>query len=143
MIFRSYHSANFDIAVCEGTARICYVLIPEGHFGDGSRDAFLTDRAKIQQSSCIFSGRRVIFGFFWLFFFISFIISVENRYVLNANIFVKGVFYSNCVVKSHYFDRFVAPDFKIWAEHFLAGINEPAFLHHSAGSRIFREEISP
>lgn len=30
MISRAYHSSNFDIAVCEESARICYILIPEG-----------------------------------------------------------------------------------------------------------------
>ena len=37
MVSRAYHSANFDIAVCEESARICYVLLPDGLVADARR----------------------------------------------------------------------------------------------------------
>lgn len=37
MISRAYHSANLDIAVCEESARICYVLIPDGLVTDARK----------------------------------------------------------------------------------------------------------
>lgn len=55
MIFRSYHSANFDIAVCEGTARICYVLIPEGLVTDAVKWAE-TASSRYQCTIVLISG---------------------------------------------------------------------------------------
>lgn len=37
MVSRAYHSANFDIAVCEGSAMICYVLVPGGLVADARK----------------------------------------------------------------------------------------------------------
>lgn len=37
ILSRAYHQAKFDIAVSEGSTRICYVLIPEGVVDDMSR----------------------------------------------------------------------------------------------------------